>query len=106
MKKFSIYPIDEEHEITVIGNYSSYIDALNKGIYKTFYFKVVDIPAHTRKYLLKNATNYSSNRGHWYVHCNGFNMDILWHYNKTLEVNTFREYRTNKNWKKYGNSKK
>lgn len=104
MKKFSIYPIDEEHEITVIGNYSAYMEALNKGIYKTFYFKVVDIPAHTRKYLIRNATDYSSNRGHWYVHCNGFNMDIVWHYDKTMEVNTFREYRTNKNWK-YGNSK-
>ena len=44
MKKFSIYPIDEEHEIVVIGNYSSYMDALNKGIYKRFSFKVVDIP--------------------------------------------------------------
>lgn len=104
MKKFSIYPIDEEHEITVIGNYSAYMEALNKGIYKTFYFKVVDIPAHTRKYLIRNATDYSSNRGHWYVHCNGFNMDIMWHYDKTIEVNTFREYRTNKNWK-YGNNK-
>ena len=99
MKRFNIYPIDEKHEINVIGNYSAYIDALNKGIYKTFYFKIVDIPKHTRKYLLKHANDYSSNRGHWHIHCNGYNMDIVWHYDKKLEVNTYREYRTNKNWK-------
>lgn len=96
MRRFVIYPIDEEHEIEVIGNYSVYMNALNKGIYKRFFFKVVDIPYHTRKYLLRNCNDFSSNRGRWYVHCNGFNMDIVWHYNKTLEVNTYREYRTNK----------
>ena len=96
MRRFTIYPINEEHEIEVIGNYSAYMDALNKGIYKRFFFKVINIPRHTRKYLLKHCNDYSSNRGHWYVHCNGYNMDIVWHYNKALEINTYREYRTNK----------
>lgn len=97
MKKFSIYPIDETHEITVMGNHSAYIDALNKGIYKFFTFEIVSMSQHTRKYLLNNADDKSSNMGCWYTHCNGFNMDIVWHHTGVVTVNTYREYRTNKN---------
>lgn len=98
MKTFDIYPIGPEFPITVRGNYAEYIRNLNSGKYKRFQFEIVEIESYIKKKILRISNDRNSNRGHWYAHCNGYNMDLILHYNGSIEVNTYHDYRIVRTW--------
>lgn len=97
MKVFDIYPLGPDYPITVKGNYAEYLRNLNSGKYKTHRFEVVEIDAGLKKRIIRVSNDRSSNRGHWYAHCNGYNMDLILHYDGKIEINTYHNYRTVRN---------
>lgn len=56
------------------GQVKRFNEALLAGDYKNFEFELVD--GDTSKYI-KVANDRSSNRGHWYAHCNGYMFDSV-----------------------------
>ena len=97
MKTFDIYPLGPEHPITVKGNYAEYVRNLNSGKYKRFHFEIVEIDSYIKKMIIRLSNDRNSNRGRWYAHCNGYNMDLILFYNGYIEVNTYHDYRVVRN---------
>lgn len=97
MKTFNIYPLGHEFPITVTGNYAEYIRNLNSGNYKRFTFDIVEIDSYIKKKIIRVSNDRNSNRGRWYAHCSGYNMDLILSYNGKIEINTYHDYRVVRN---------
>lgn len=93
MKTFEIYPFGAEYPIVVRGNYASYKRSLEKGEYKIFDFEIVEIDEWLKMTIVHASNDRSSNRGHWFAHCKGYNMDCILRYNGHINVNTYHNYR-------------
>ena len=92
MKNFYIYPLGKDFPILVKGNYSAFIRSLEKGEYQTFRFEIAE-NIYFKKMIIHSANDRSSNRGKWFAHCNGYNMNLVLYYNNIISVNTCAYYR-------------
>ncbi len=83
-------------EISVVievkpARYAQYIASLELGEMKSFTFDVVDFNGN-RNELMKMGNDISSNKGHWYSHCNGYAKDCMVNYKNEITINTYKHY--------------
>lgn len=79
-------------EITV-KNGRKFSEAAIGGRFERFDVKVSpEDLLRIKKYAVKKADDKSSNRGHWYAHCNGHSMDLMVNYQGDISINTYRHY--------------
>lgn len=79
--------------VITVKNGRAFSEAAIQGIYSNFKVLVNDEDLkRIKKYAVKNANDKSSNRGHWYAHCNGFSMDLMVDYAGNVQINTYRSY--------------
>ena len=67
--------------------------SLNSGEYRHFEFEIVEMPEWMKLMVVRASNDRSSNRGHWYAHSIGYNMDAVLRYNGKISVNTYHAYR-------------
>ena len=79
MAIFNIYPLGKNYPITVEGNKSSYLRALNMGTYSVHHFKVIDISKTTALLLCRNADDRCANTRGWHAHCRGKFQDYVYY---------------------------
>lgn len=94
MKSFTINITPKLENVTFsVNNGRAFSDALMSGIFKKF--NIVISPKdldRVKKFAVKYGNDKSSNRGHWYAHCNGYAMDLVVSYNGTAQINTYRPF--------------
>jgi hypothetical protein len=75
----------------------SFLESLAGGFYGYYDVRVVNGLDEFIRYVIKHANDKSSNRGKWYVHCNGFCLGVFFNYTVRqsgfIRLNTYYNYR-------------
>jgi hypothetical protein len=99
MKTFTIDIHPKLKDVTFsVKNGKKFTENLIAGNYKQFNIAIDESDIkRVKQFAVKYADDKSSNKGHWYAHCNGYAMDLIVNYNGEASINTYRPYgRSNK----------
>lgn len=95
MKVFTIDidPMLKDVKVAV-KNGKAFTEALTRGEYRYFSIQVdtYDL-SRIKKFAVKHGNDNSSNRGHWYAHCNGYSMGLtVTNKGNDISINTYRPH--------------
>ena len=91
MKTFQLTICNKLKDVTVtVKNYRKFEKAMMLKEYHNFNIVIAEPDIkRVKQYAVKNADDRSSNKGHWYVHCNGYSMGLFINYEGSATVNTY-----------------
>jgi len=76
-----------------VDNGAAFLRSLILGELKSFTVVISNEDIiRVKKFAIKYGNDKSSNKGHWYAHCNGYSMDLQVDYNNRVIINTYRPY--------------